>query len=61
MHGWVGSYGASAIPGEFRRFRDLVLKLPPEIRAHWRREMYRSWSGEGVSATQLLARLEELY
>ena len=27
-HGWVGSYGASAIPREFKMFRDLVWKLP---------------------------------
>ena len=61
MHGWVGSYGASAIPGEFRRFRDFALKLPPEVRSRWQREMSRSWSGHEVAAAQLLARLEELY
>jgi hypothetical protein len=60
-HGWVGSYGASAIPGEFARFRDLVWKLPDETRMQWRQELQRSWSSQEESATQLLARLEELY
>ena len=60
-HGWVGSYGASAIPREFRKFSDLVWQLPAEVRTHWREELYRSWSGQHESATQLLARLEELY
>jgi tetratricopeptide (TPR) repeat protein len=57
-HGWVGSYGVSTIfPGEFGRFRDLALKLPPETRARWRQELRRAWSGQEL----LLARLEELY
>ncbi len=60
MQGWVGSYGAAAIPGEFGRFRDLVLGLPPEIRAQWKRELARSWSGYSALANVLLARLEEL-
>ena len=60
-HGWVGSYGASAIPGEFRKFSNLVWRLPEAVRAHWRDELYRSWSDRQESATQLLARLEELY
>ncbi len=60
-HGWVGSYGASAIPGEFRKFSDLVWQLPAQTRAHWRQELRESWSGHEESATQLLARLEELY
>jgi tetratricopeptide (TPR) repeat protein len=60
-HGWVGSYGASAIPGEFRKFSDLVWRLPPRIREHWQQELYRSWSAQEETATQLLARLEELY
>lgn len=62
LHGWVGSYGASVIPTEFRKFRDLVWQLPDDTRAHWQTELYRSWSNEeAASATQLLARLEELY
>lgn len=61
-HGWVGSYGASAaIPGEYKKFRDLVWQLPPETRAHWQQELYQSWSSQEESVTQLLARLEELY
>jgi len=60
--GWVGSYGASAIHGQFRKFIDLVWLLPLQTRERWLRELYRSWSGlEESSATQLLARLEELY
>ncbi|MGA7313871.1 MAG: hypothetical protein WBX22_07835, partial [Silvibacterium sp.] len=60
--GWVGSYGASAaIPGEYKKFRDLVWQLPPETRAHWQQELYLSWSSQEESVTQLLARLEELY
>lgn len=60
-HGYVGSYGASAIPDEFRKFSELLWKLSPEIRATWQQGLRRSWSGEGASATLLLARLEELY
>ena len=60
-HGWVGSYGASAIPGEFTKFRDLAWRLPAETRAHWRQVLEESWSSQEESATQLLARLEELY
>jgi len=60
-HGWVGSYGASVIPEEFTKFRELVWKLPPETRAHWRRVLDRSWSGQEEYTTQLLARLVELY
>ncbi len=60
-HGWVGSYGASAIPREFEKFRDLVWRLPAQTRTRWLQELHRSWSGQEESATQLLARLEELY
>lgn len=60
-HGWVGSYGASAIPGEFTKFRNLAWQLPEETRAHWRQVLDESWSSQAESATQLLARLEELY
>jgi hypothetical protein len=60
-HGWVGSYGTSAIPGEFRKFSKLVRQLKPEVRARWREELYQSWSRQRESATQLLALLEELY
>jgi hypothetical protein len=60
-HGWVGSYGTSAIPGEFKKFGTLVGKLKPEVREHWRGGLYQSWSRQPESATQLLALLEELY
>ena len=60
-HGWVGSYGASAIPGEFKKFSDLVWRLPKEVRVRWREELYQSWSREPEGADQLLALLEELY
>lgn len=61
MHGWVGSYGASAIPAEFSKFSDLAWQLPVEVRVRWLRELRQAWSGQGESATQLLARLAELY
>jgi tetratricopeptide (TPR) repeat protein len=61
VSGWVGSYGASAILREFRKFRDLVRMLPRHTREHWQQELYRSWSGLEESASQLLESLEELY
>jgi AAA ATPase domain len=60
-HGWVGSYGTSAIPAEFKKFSKFVWRLRPEVRVHWREELYQSWSVRPESATQLLALLEELY
>jgi tetratricopeptide (TPR) repeat protein len=59
-HGWVGSYGASAIPGEFREFRGLFRQLPALTRQHWLQELEQDWSSDEESSTQLLARLEEL-
>jgi tetratricopeptide (TPR) repeat protein len=61
IHGWVGSYGASTIPDEFRKFGELVWKLSAETRERWLRDLYTSWRGPEESATQLLALLEELY
>ena len=63
---YVGSSGASAIPGEFRKFRQLFDHLPPEVKAHWRAEFRLAWEpsgrgGEERGSTLLLARLEELY
>jgi tetratricopeptide (TPR) repeat protein len=63
---YVGSSGASAIPSEFRRFRQLFERLPPDIQAHWRPELRLAWSriggeGEEGGSALLLARLEELY
>jgi tetratricopeptide (TPR) repeat protein len=59
--GYVGSSGASAIPGEFKTFADLFAQLSPEIRAQWQDELRRAWGGEKDGSTLLLARLEELY
>jgi AAA ATPase domain len=59
-HGWVGSYGASAIPGEFAEFKKLFMLLPAQTGLHWLQELERSWNSEDESSTQLLARLEEL-
>ena len=60
-HGWVGSYGASAIPEEFKKFNALVWELPSETRARWLQELHRTWSNQEESTTQLLALLEQLY
>jgi tetratricopeptide (TPR) repeat protein len=60
-HGYVGSYGESVIPSEIQHFGLLVAGLPSQVRAQWLQELSRSWSGEGASATLLLARLVELY
>jgi tetratricopeptide (TPR) repeat protein len=57
----VGSSGAAAIPGEFKKFSALVWQLPDDVRAQWQEEFRRSWSGHATGATLLLARLEELY
>jgi hypothetical protein len=59
-HGWVGSYGASAIPGEFGKFKELFRLLPAQTRSHWLQELEQDWSSREESSTQLLARLEEL-
>jgi tetratricopeptide (TPR) repeat protein len=62
---YVGSSGASAIPGEFRKFRQLFEQLPQDIQARWLTEFRSSWrrsgeEGEQGSSTLLLARVEEL-
>ncbi len=59
-HGWVGSYGASAIPAEFGKLKKLFWLLPPQTRLHWLQELEQDWSRHEESSTQLLARLEEL-
>jgi hypothetical protein len=59
--GYVGSSGAPVLPREFEKFQVLFSQLPPDVRSRWRREFRRFWSGPGHGATQLLARLEELY
>ncbi len=64
---YVGSSGASAVPGEFRKFRQLFEELTADVQAHWQVELRRAWSGrtagepEKGASTLLLARLEELY
>jgi hypothetical protein len=63
---YVGSSGASAIPSEFRKFRQLFERLPQDIQAHWRAELRLAWKrigreGEEGGSTLLLARLEELF
>jgi len=58
---YVGSSGASAVAGEFRKFADLIWGLPQNIRAEWQAEFQRAWSEEEYGSTLLLARLEELY
>jgi tetratricopeptide (TPR) repeat protein len=57
---FVGSSGATAIAGEFTKFRELITLLPDDTRARWLDEFRRAWSQEAGS-TLLLARLEELY
>jgi tetratricopeptide (TPR) repeat protein len=62
---YVGSSGASAIPNEFRKFRRLFERLPPDIQANWRAVLRVAWrqiggEGEEGGSTLLLARLEEL-
>ena len=58
---YIGSSGASAIPAEFRRFRDLLMRLPPDVQARWLSELRRAWSDERAGSTLLLALIEELY
>ena len=57
----VGSSGAAAIPGVFRKFATMMWGLPDPIQAQWLEELRRVWSGDSQGATLLLARLEELY
>jgi len=63
---YVGSSGASAIPSEFDKFRQLFERLPQDIQARWRTELRLAWGQIGEEdeeggSTLLLARLEELY
>jgi tetratricopeptide (TPR) repeat protein len=59
--GYVGSSGASALPGEFATFARLLGQLPPDVRARWQDELRREWSTLDEGSTLVLARLEELY
>jgi hypothetical protein len=57
----VGSSGASAIAGEFSKLKDLVWRLPAEVRGQWQQDFRGAWSGTNSGSTLLLAGLEELY
>jgi hypothetical protein len=57
---YVGSSGAAAVGGEFKRLGVLVRQLPKTVREQWQTELRRVWS-EKSGATILLAGLEELY
>ncbi len=59
--GYVGSSGASAIPGEFETFGNLLWQLSPDIRAEWQKQLRSAWSKEKDGSDLLLARLEQLY
>jgi hypothetical protein len=58
---YVGSSGASALPGEFRTFAELFFRLPQSVRTNWQRELRRAWHRLPGESTMLLARLEELH
>jgi hypothetical protein len=58
---YVGSSGASALPGEFRTFTELFFRLPQSVRTDWQRELRRAWRRLPGESTMLLARLEELH
>jgi tetratricopeptide (TPR) repeat protein len=57
----IGSSGGSAVPGEFRKVRDLIRDLPRNIQTEWQAEFKRAWSLEEYGKTSLLASLETLY
>jgi hypothetical protein len=59
-HAYVGSSGASALPGEFETFADLFLRLPQSVRTEWQDELRRAWRRLPEGSTMLLARLETL-
>jgi tetratricopeptide (TPR) repeat protein len=66
--GFVGSHGAHGIPGEFKRFIEILGKLPVMTRDAWCKELQRAWGDpalgyieEPKQSTSLLARLTEVY
>jgi tetratricopeptide (TPR) repeat protein len=59
--GYVGSSGASAVPGQFKIFGELFSRLPAATQAEWQNELRRAWERLERGSTLLLARLEELY
>jgi tetratricopeptide (TPR) repeat protein len=58
---YVGSSGASALPGEFGTFAELFSKLPQNVRTEWQNELRRAWHDLPDGSTMLLARLEALH
>jgi hypothetical protein len=58
---YVGSSGAAAVAGEFKRLGALVRQLPETVRERWQMEFRRAWTEQKSGATILLAGLEELY
>jgi tetratricopeptide (TPR) repeat protein len=58
--GFVGSSGASALPGEFKTFHGVLAELPQDIQVDWPKRLRRAWS-DRTNSTLLLACLEELY
>jgi hypothetical protein len=58
---YVGSSGASALPGEFDTFAELFFRLPQGVRTEWKNELRRAWHRLPEGSTMLLARLEALH
>ena len=58
---YVGSSGASALPGEFDTFAELFFRLPQSVRTEWKNELRRAWHRLPEGSTMLLARLEALH
>ena len=57
---YVGSSGASALPGEFDTFSGLFALLPDDVQVAWQNELRRAWHDLPEGSTVLLARLEAL-
>ena len=57
---YVGSSGASALPGEFNTFTELFSRLPEGVQKEWQNELRRAWHRLPEGSTMLLARLEVL-
>jgi tetratricopeptide (TPR) repeat protein len=58
--GYVGSSGTAFLAGGFSAFSELFALLPADIRAGWREELRRYWSGLENGSTLLLPHLEVL-
>ena len=58
---YVGSSGASALPGEFDTFAELFFRLPQGVRTEWKNELRRAWHRLPEGSTMLLARVEALH